>query len=110
MSSRHNYFKNTVNVYMQEDAYLYCVACNLNPLNKRELVYGYIAYNTGDMVIHIKRHTINGDIVDNDLVSRLFADDYYNFPEGGGAGGHFSAFPAHKELTPVNISTFESTH
>jgi len=75
---------------MQGDSYLYCAACELNPNNRHDLIFGYIALNTGSMLNHLDQHKRRGDVVPDDMRKALLTDDTTNFPEGGTAGGFFN--------------------
>lgn len=98
ISSRHFYSKPTITIYMKDDSYLYCVACSLNPYNKQELVYGYKAFNTGAMVMHIRNHSLAGDNVPPKLADSLLKDDHHNFHDGGSGRSGFTA-PANTQAT-----------
>jgi hypothetical protein len=89
--TRRFYSKPAINIYMRDDSYLYCIACSLNPHNKYELVYGYKAFNTGAMVMHVRNHELAGDTVPKKLIDILLKDDYNNFHDGGTGGSGYTA-------------------
>ena len=75
---------------MQGDSYLYCAACELHPYNTHDLIFGYVALNTGAMLHHLDKHERDGFLTTAALRRKLIEDDIANFPEGGGAGGYFN--------------------
>lgn len=91
-SSRHAYSPPTLNIYMQGDSYLYCAACELHPSNTHDLIFGYVALNTGAMLHHLNKHEQDGSLVAKGLRRKLIEDDIVNFPEGGASGGYFNSY------------------
>lgn len=76
---------NTYAKFIESDVYvllttnpksLYCCACSIiQDINS----VGYTAYNTKDMIDHLKEHEAVLDTVPSDIYKRLLDDDKQNF-------------------------------
>lgn len=71
------FFKSDLYVFMSTGGFLYCCACNLQGGMEGA---GYAAYNTQDMIDHIKVHENDGQNVPSDIYEKLLQDDVENFP------------------------------
>ena len=65
-----------VYVYLDVGGYLTCCACNI--METQDVWGNYRAYDTEDMVSHLKEHRKNGDRVLTDTIERLWADHEEN--------------------------------
>ena len=65
-----------VYVYLDVSGYLTCCACNI--VETQDVWGNFRAYDTEDMVNHLKDHRKNGDRVLTDTIERLWADHKEN--------------------------------
>jgi hypothetical protein len=72
------FLKSDLYVIMSSGGFLFCVTCSLlDDMNGA----GYSAYNTQDMIDHIKQHEEAGHRVPEDIYEELLKDDAENFPK-----------------------------